>query len=710
MSTSDHTDRLGLERFDAVEVPDQWADIVRRAEAGGRADSNVVAVRRRGWYLAAAASFVALIGGLVVVTQLRDDGGATPIDQPTTDGAGANECTDESDLDAIVQLLSSGLPTYDYQPAADLDALIGQNDVVVRGEITNAVRADGSLDSYMSISISATSVLTGEATAAIEGFGTWSQWPEGAGPDPLIDPVTFDGLGVIAFLSADDAAPFGWRPDIEGLIVACGDGPATGLIQTAPFLDLSSLDALETQITGIDPDTTVTTEPVSIDSVPTTTIATTDTLPEVDATVPEAAVDDRWTPTCVDRFGRGDAVFAADVGLDQFGPLGAVPGLDITLPSYRSPEQTEATEPTVVVSRVDGGVVVLARPFEGEDSDAYVLSVIDDDGAVRWRRCLDGNYAGSVLTSPGATRVTVGEYPPTNGDGAPTWHTFALDTGLDRDPFAIPADMDELVVDGPFAVFGPSGDRITTDDDRLAVLDLRTEVLGMIQFPPDLGVPAFRHEFEVIDEGSGAFRVLQRVDGQQSAVRGVWVDGVWTADAEVIRASRGVRAVLTFDERGWEGRDATGAVVWSHPDLLDIRREGFLSAESGPTTVINACREQSDAGCVDGSLVGIDTATGDIRWERIGNRGVATTGDGFAIITNDAGDGWEMIDTLTGELVDESQQWAGIEPFEQQCCGGGDVVWVGRNGGVVFAVNIDRVRVWYPQGRSDATITTSLMD
>ena len=109
-------------------------------------------------------------------------------------------------------------------------------------------------------------------------------------------------------------------------------------------------------------------------------------------------------------------------------------------------------------------------------------------------------------------------------------------------------------------------------------------------------------------------------------------------------------------------------------------------------------------------LVGLDTATGDTLWELDGNRGVSALGDGFAIITNDAGDGWEMIDTLTGDLVDDSQQWAGIEPFSQECCGAGDFIWVGRDGGLVFAVNQDHVRVWYPQGRSDGTIDMSLMD
>ncbi len=710
MSTSDHTDRLGLDRFDAVEAPDQWAEILKRAESGDPAGSNVIAMRRnRAWYLAAAASIVALVGGLVVVTQLRNDDVAAPIDQPAADAA---KCSGAADLDAIIEVLRSGLPTYDYQPAADVKALTAQNDVVVRAELTRAARDPGTAPADLgdlgltTVTLASVSVLAGGPSTVVDGFETASQWAVRSEADPLAEPVTFEQLEVIAFLSSHDDLPSGWTPDIEGWFVACEGGPAKGVIETPTFLDLSSLDALEAQIRGVAPEETVTTEPAPVDSLPTTTPPTS----EPDDTVPEAAVtDDRWSPTCADLTGSGNRP-AADTGLDEFGPLGAVPGLDIVLPLYRSPELTEATTPYVAIDRVDGGVVVLARPFDGQESNAYVLSVVDDDGAIRWRRCLDGAYAGRLLASPGAADVTVGEYPPANGSDAATWHTFDLTTGLDRESLAVPFGFDAFVVDGPYAVFGPNEDRITDDDDRLAVLDLRSGELDEIPFPPNLGIPAFRHEFQLVDDDAEVFRVLQRVDGSQTPVRGVWADGAWRTDDATILDAAGITAVNTFEDGGWEGRDGLGGMVWSRPDLLDIRMEGFHSGESGPTTVVNACREQTDSGCVDGSLVGIDTATGETLWERPGLRGASAIGDGFAIITNDTSDGWEMIDTRTGDLVDESQQWASMETFAQECCGAGDFIWVGRDGGVLFAVNEDRVRVWYPRGRSGTTISTSLMD
>ena len=710
MSTSDHTDRLGLEAFDAVTAPDQWADIVRRAESAGRPGSdNVVSMRRsRGWYLAAAASFVALIGGLVVVTQLRDDDGVTPIDQPGTGVSDATACTDESQLDTIAELLRSGLPAYDYEPAVDLAELVGRNDVVVRAALTGAVRADGPVSTDLGLTfmtLASVEVLVGNPAAAVDGFETASQWADTLQPDPLAEPVTFDHVEVIVFLSDRDGVPSGWSPDIEGWFVACDDGPARGVIETPTFLDLTSLDALETQITGVGPDTTPTTEPATVD---TSTPATPATDP--DDTVPETAVtDDRWSPTCIDEYGTAGGP-AADSGLDVFGPLGIEPGLDIELPLYRSPEQPAPGAVNVAVGRVDGGVAVLTRPAEGEKVDAYELSVVDDAGSVRWRRCIDGASAGSMLSTTDADLLLVAEYQPGTPDGS-LWRLFDLTSGRDAGTFDRPDQMQTVTTGGRYALFSMGSDQPATPTDEMVLLDLTTNEYITLPYPDMPEVPAFRFEFEVIDTVDDGATVLVRVDGPQSAVSGVWIDDAWRTDAATILDATPVRAVNSFDDAiGWEGRNGLGEVVWSRPDLLDLRREGFNSDVSGTVTVVNACRERDDSTglCDGGALIGLDTLTGETLWERAGNRGVSAIGDGFAIITNDAGDGWEMIDTLTGELVDESQQWAGIETFAQECCGAGDFIWVGRDGGVVFAVNQDHVRVWYPEGRTDGTVGVTL--
>ncbi len=35
------------------------------------------------------------------------------------------------------------------------------------------------------------------------------------------------------------------------------------------------------------------------------------------------------------------------------------------------------------------------------------------------------------------------------------------------------------------------------------------------------------------------------------------------------------------------------------------------------------------------------------------------------------------------------------DTFRQECCGGGEYVWVGHDGGVVTVVNGEHVAVWY---------------
>ena len=37
------------------------------------------------------------------------------------------------------------------------------------------------------------------------------------------------------------------------------------------------------------------------------------------------------------------------------------------------------------------------------------------------------------------------------------------------------------------------------------------------------------------------------------------------------------------------------------------------------------------------------------------------------------------------------------DTFRQQCCGDGELVWVGHDGGVVIAVNGQHVALWYPK-------------
>ena len=475
-------------------------------------------------------------------------------------------------------------------------------------------------------------------------------------------------------------------------------GPDTTVVATtAPTPTTATVPATS-------PSTSPTTSPPPSTSLPSTTAPP----PDDAGPVANGVTDDRWSPTCVEVVGGGsDAGATADGGLDTFGPLGPVPGLDIVVPTFGD----ASVVPNVGVRRVDGGVVIIARPYDGDVTDAYMLTLVDDDGAVRWRRCGSDGFAGHPFTAPGGSQIAVPVW--SNTAPGPTWRSFDVATGVDGATDWLPTGMTQWTIDEQFAVFTIGGEEIMTADDEFAVVDLSESRTEFVPYLPEAGVPAFQQEFDVVEQPDGTHVVLAEEALDRSVIRGVHVDGEWRTDDDTILDTVGIVAVNTFDDaRGWEGRNGLGEVVWSRPDLLDLHREGFNSGVSDGTTVVNACRDRDSTTfeCSGDSLIGLDTAAGETLWERTGSRGVTALGDGFALITNDAADGWELIATETGEVVDETQRWPGIPTFAQECCGAGDFVWVDRSGGVVFAVSGDRIRVWYPQGRTEATITMSITD
>jgi hypothetical protein len=107
-------------------------------------------------------------------------------------------------------------------------------------------------------------------------------------------------------------------------------------------------------------------------------------------------------------------------------------------------------------------------------------------------------------------------------------------------------------------------------------------------------------------------------------------------------------------------------------------------------------------------MVGLDMATGEQLWQLPGFRGVSAFGNGLALIT-DGDAGYVLIDVSTGEQVDapeENSAWPDPEAFRTACCGEGDYVWVGRDGGVVFAVNNGTVSLWNPPSTVASQSTT----
>ncbi|BAN03044.1 hypothetical protein [Ilumatobacter coccineus] len=266
-----------FDRFDEVPVPDQWDEIVDRAgpaigEPGSGEDGATATHRRRStWVLVGAVAsvlglvvgFVALsrggdgddaIGDIVVTptdvvdtpTEAVDAADDPPPDTPTPvdeDEQVALTCSNASELAEIGQLLRSGQPTYDYQPARDVAQLVEWSDVVVAGDLVSARRTSAANgETYTSIEVANVEVLAGVGT--VERIGSPSLWAEGLGDDPLADTVVFEGVRFIAFLDAFPAAPGGWAPYVGGIGFGCAGtrGEASPVAESLAGLDTEIQD------------------------------------------------------------------------------------------------------------------------------------------------------------------------------------------------------------------------------------------------------------------------------------------------------------------------------------------------------------------------------------------------------------------------------------------------------------------------------------
>lgn len=169
--------------------------------------------------------------------------------------------------DELVELMRSGVPTYDYDPAVDLADLVQRSDAIVTGTIDSFTRVVGDVPStswtaFMSANSRALTASRSSpaAGAGIPTFAMSSLWAEGLGPDPLEDAVTVDGLAFLAFVTTFPAAPGGFAADVQGLVVSCAGTaePAEPIMEQLPS-DVAGL--------SIDVLVTILSSPVEADDV-----------------------------------------------------------------------------------------------------------------------------------------------------------------------------------------------------------------------------------------------------------------------------------------------------------------------------------------------------------------------------------------------------------------------------------------------------------
>lgn len=242
-----------------IEVRDQWAEIVDRAEtrhdefatSGNR--NAALSQRRNGvLVLGAAAAIVALLAGLLLVDRTPDEVVVTPATEPTsTEPAAADsvpaqsptttlpvassiDCGSQTALAEIGDLFRSGQPTYDYTAARDVAELVDWSEVVVTGTISSVQRQQGGLETYTVFDVADVEVLAG--SGEVESFVTNSVWPFFDEPDPLGEPVALDGVRFVAFLIPLElnSAPSRWLPKVDGFAFDCDALPTESIAGLPP--------------------------------------------------------------------------------------------------------------------------------------------------------------------------------------------------------------------------------------------------------------------------------------------------------------------------------------------------------------------------------------------------------------------------------------------------------------------------------------------
>jgi hypothetical protein len=167
--------------------------------------------------------------------------------------------------------------------------------------------------------------------------------------------------------------------------------------------------------------TTSVNEPVS--SVPNSPATTAPAVPVASAVPADAG---SWSRTCTDKLATSvSSVPERDLGGQPFGPLAPEPGLRILYPM--PPTSAVSIDPVSSISRVPGGTLVRLLSVGPVHTDR-IVAVVDDDGVVRWRRCIPDMY-GSAAVIDAEAGVAYLDMQPPGPFGPVHWWAFDLTTG-----------------------------------------------------------------------------------------------------------------------------------------------------------------------------------------------------------------------------------------------------------------------------------------
>jgi hypothetical protein len=452
---------------------------------------------------------------------------------------------------------------------------------------------------------------------------------------------------------------------------------------TAPVVTTSPVPA-----TG-DPGTA---DPGTIAPQPTVPATAPLTAPPTTVPIPELPL----VPWCTET--TGGPVTPPPAGeVSPFGRLDTEPVLTVTLPYGLGSSDDAST--VRGVQPVDGGVVVLVQ--QTRVSARWQLVAINLDGSIRWRRC------GSEQTSFGVQfdgdAVYVREQ---TADGA-AWRGFDAVSGADAAPLPLDPALVPISTTDRYVLVVNDTDSGEFEDLQLA--DLATGAVTALPQPPFGLVTEVVHPPQVTERGDGS-PIVTITAG--NAVLAVFVDGEWRTDRDTLIREVPLRVTETFDGdlsglgTGVLARDPLGATVWFHDTVNGIRAEGWATGVLGDVVLTNECRADDPTlpyGCAEQWRVALDLQTGDVLWEQPGFVGVGPSDRHIATIADDAG--WSMVDVRTGEVLQ-----ADLPAFATACCGEDAFIWSDRDGGVVWSVDYQTMRVYYPVGIGPSPATVTLTD
>jgi hypothetical protein len=505
----------------------------------------------------------------------------------------------------------------------------------------------------------------------------------------------------------------GWMVFVVSLLAACGS-------------DSGRPASVEPEVT---PPTTSTTSAPESTAVAETTAAT--VAATTSTTAPSKVGFD---PACTDVEPTRDLASSDEAALDVFGPIGTVPSVEVELPQGHSQKTGELMTTSAASTRIPGGVLLNI----GSNSSGYfpggMLAAIDHDGTLRWVHCFDQGIRSVVVAPPDSspTEALIGTYVPVaNALGSIEWNLISLVDGT------VTRSLDDVIaasgIDGPSTdvipiatgagtvVLGPDPDHVVdAKSDRLLRLDLGAMTATEVPYPPEFDGHPSRDLRLDIGVGGQPLQMTIAPDSGLQLPASVEVDGAWVTKPGSLRKAWPVTAGYSFLPNAdgafpaLEAYDATGRVRWKRDDVAMRIGEGFSAGVDGDVVVAVSCVtvDVDVQPCENFRTGGYSMVDGHTLWQLDGFRLVTALGDGHAMISvpseSESVQGWMLIDTDTGELIANDQQWDDPAAFNSECCGGDEYVRVTRLDGVLAVFSNQFVRIWHPQAVAHPTVEITL--